>query len=402
LEPGERFLAYRSMYCYGWDLAGAGVTNVGEKLRERHINTITLAAAYHAGKFLRPQANGTKVYFPDDGTAYFKSDLSRYGALKPEQNRLVAENDVLAECCALEGMATHAWLVLLHNSRLGRLHPASCVANAFGDRYIYSLCPSAPEVGDYATALCTDVTENYPVAGINLETPGFLPYFHDYHHEFGMVRPNRWLDNMLGLCFCDHCVSGAQNAGIDGAGLKARVRAAIAGYLASDVDFENDMAEAFWLAEMALDTDLGGFMNWRCSVVEGLVLRIREAVRDDVSVSVIPSVARPTSGAWYEGSDIKALAGVADHLEVCFYEPGAGRIGADLLDVARRCGGVSKLRGLLRPGYPDLESRQSVMDAVAILKAGGVTDIAFYNFGHMRAASLDWAGDALAASGLTQ
>ena len=37
--------------------------------------------------------------------------------------------------------------------------------NAFGDRYIYSLCPSAPEVREYAVALCKDVTDNYPVIG---------------------------------------------------------------------------------------------------------------------------------------------------------------------------------------------------------------------------------------------
>ncbi|NOZ33418.1 MAG: hypothetical protein GXP01_10255 [Alphaproteobacteria bacterium] len=395
-------MANRSMYCYGWDLAEAGVVAASDRMRDVHINTITLASAYHAGKFMRPQASGTKVYFPDDGTVYFKPRLERYGAIKPAENRLVAEHDVLAQCCDVAGMATQAWLVLLHNSRLGQLHPQAAVANAFGDRYIYSLCPSAPEVADYAVALCVDVTQSYPVAGITLETPGFLPFFHDYHHEFGMVRPNPWLDNLLGLCFCRHCVAGAQKAGIDAAEVQARVRTSVSAYLDADVDHAEDMGNAFWLAELALDTQLHAFMKWRCTVVEGLVGRIREAVRADATVSVIPSVARPTAGAWYEGSDINALAQVADYLEVCFYEPGVGRIRSDLFDVVRRCGGVKNLRGILRPGYPDLENRQSVIDAVGALKAGGISDIAFYNFGHMRRASVDWVGDALAASGLTQ
>ena len=59
------------MFCYGWDLAEAGVGSVAEALKARHINTITLAGSYHAGKFLRPHGTGGKVYFPEDGTALF-------------------------------------------------------------------------------------------------------------------------------------------------------------------------------------------------------------------------------------------------------------------------------------------------------------------------------------------
>ena len=86
-------------------------------------------------------------------------------------------------------------------------------------------------------ALCRDVTEAYPITGISLETPGFLPYAHGYHHEFAMVKPNTWLTGRLGLCFCEHCAAGAEAAGVDASGLKSRVREDIEGYLAGDVDF---------------------------------------------------------------------------------------------------------------------------------------------------------------------
>ena len=90
----------------------------------------------------------------------------------------------------------------------------SAIANAFGDRYIYNLCPSAPDARAYAIGLAQDVTASYPVMGVSLETPGFLPYAHGFHHEFALNRPNRWLDNQLGLCFCAHCQAGAKRAGI--------------------------------------------------------------------------------------------------------------------------------------------------------------------------------------------
>ena len=121
--------------------------------------------------------------------------------------------------------------------------------------------------------------------------------------------------------------------------LKAQVAQDISAYLASDIDFPADMAEAFWLADTRTDGELKAFLDWRCTVVTSLVAEIRAAVRKDASVAVIPSVARPTGGAWYEGSDLAALAEAAGIIEACFYEPGAARVKADLFDVKRRLEG---------------------------------------------------------------
>ncbi len=64
---------------------------------------------------------------------------------------------------------------------------------------------------------------------------------------------------------------------------------------------------------------------------------------------MIPSVARPTAGAWYEGTDLAALARIADAIEACFYEPSVERVRADAFDVLRRVGSAERVRGLLRP-----------------------------------------------------
>jgi hypothetical protein len=134
-------------------------------------------------------------------------------------------------------------------------------------------------------------------------------------------------------------------------------------------------------------------------VVTSLVAEIRAAVRPDATVAVIPSVARPTGGAWYEGSDLGALGRTTGLIEACFYEPSVARIRADLFDIRRRLAGTdTRLRGILRPSHPDLTSRAAVVEAVAALAAGGVDDIAFYNWGHLRRANLDWIGAALGAT----
>ena len=79
---------------------------------------------------------------------------SRYGAIKPIPNSLIASGeDVVGALAQQDRLAVNVWLVLLHNTRLGSTHPESTVANAFGDRYIYSLCPSAPDARAYAIGL---------------------------------------------------------------------------------------------------------------------------------------------------------------------------------------------------------------------------------------------------------
>ncbi|MCB1376873.1 MAG: hypothetical protein KDK89_00665 [Alphaproteobacteria bacterium] len=386
---------YRALYAYAWDLAETGVSEAATEFRDLGLNTVTFAGSYHAGKFLRPHGRIGKVYFPEDGTAYFKTNPRRYGAIKPVENTLLTERDVLRELVDHGHLAVNAWMVLLHNTLLGTAHPDVTVANAFGDRYVYSLCPSHPEARAYAIGLARDMTESYPVMGVSMESPGFAPYAHGFHHEFALNQPNRWLDSQLGLCFCDHCLAGARVAGIDAAGLRRQVAHDISGYLASDIDFPADMAEAFWLADTRLDGELRAFLDWRCTVVTSLVAEIRDHVRKDATVAVIPSVARPTGGAWYEGSDLSALAGAAGIIEACFYEPGAARVKADLFDIRRRLRGAGILRGILRPAWPDLTSKAEFLDAVGALSAGGVDGLAFYNWGHLRKANLAWISDAM-------
>ncbi|HLW91295.1 MAG TPA: hypothetical protein VKS78_08355 [Roseiarcus sp.] len=390
-------MSYRAIYAYAWDIAEAGAASVMDEFEALGLNTISMAGSYHAGKFLRPHGKTGRVYFPEDGTVYFRADHRRYGPIKPVANSILKERDVLKELADQERMSVNVWLVLLHNTLVGTAHPDATVVNAFGDRYVYSLCPAAPDARAYATGLARDVTETYPVSGVSLETPGFLPYAHGYHHEFALNRPNRWLDNQLGLCFCPHCLKGAKAAGIDAHRLRDQVADDINAYLSSDVDFPADMAEAFWLADTRADGELKAFLDWRCAVVTSLVRTIRESVRRDATVAVIPSVARPSAGAWYEGSDLSALAEAAGVMEACFYEPGASRVKADVFDVRRRLRGKGSLRGIVRPAYPDLESKGEFLAALRALGEMGVKDVAFYNWGHVRQANVAWIGAGLEA-----
>ena len=103
-----------------------------------------------------------------------------------------------------------AWVVCCHNTPLGELHPDLTTRNAFGDPYPYSLCPAHPAVRDYVVNLCADLADRYDLAGVALETPGWLPYDHGFHHEFALVPLDRYAKSLLALCFAESTRHAAQ------------------------------------------------------------------------------------------------------------------------------------------------------------------------------------------------
>ena len=348
-------MSYKAIYTYAWDLAETGVAAAAKEFRDLGLDTVTIAGSYHAGKFMRPHGKAGKVYFPDDGTVYFNADPSRYGHIKPVANRLLGERDVLQRTRRDGGMAVNVWLVLLHNTRLGMAHPDAVVRNAFGDPYYYNLCPSAPDARAYAIGLATDVTKSYPVGGISIEAPGFTPYAHGYHHEFALMKSNPWLENMLGLCFCEHCVAGRREGPASTRGASRRKSRPTS----APISTATSTILPIWPRRSGAPTSRP---TATCAAISISATassprwspKSAAAVRPDANVAVIPSVARPTGGAWYEGSDLGALAETTGIIEACFYEPSAMRVKADLFDIRRRLRGAGKLRGILRPSHPDM------------------------------------------------
>src|SRR5690606_24025185 len=127
--------------------------------------------------------------------------------------------------------------------------------------------------------------------------------------------------------------------------------------------------------DIVADGDLRRYLDFRNTVVTSLVAEIRAEVRADAQVAVIPSVARPTGGAWYEGSDLGALGEATGIVESCFYEQSPMRVKADLFDIRRRIGKDVTLRGILRPSFPDLSTQDDLIAAVEALREGGVEQI---------------------------
>ncbi len=95
-------MGYKAIYAYPWDLAETGVNAAVDRFLALGLDTVTIAGSYHAGKFPRPHGRSGKVYFPEDGTVYFKPDRRRYGAIKPIAHSMLSSGqDMVRELARL-------------------------------------------------------------------------------------------------------------------------------------------------------------------------------------------------------------------------------------------------------------------------------------------------------------
>jgi hypothetical protein len=375
------------MFVYPWDLQDEGTAEVAARLSGVGLNWVSLATAYHAGKFLRPHSPRGRVHFPEDGTVYFRPDPARYGRLQPKAAQMVQEHEALAELARhAPDLQVTAWTVGQHNSRLGAAHPDLACQTPFGDVLINALCPSQPEVRRYLTALCLDTAAQPGVREVAIETPGFQTYRHGHHHEFELIELPAAAETILGTCFCLACLSRARKAGLDAEGLAARARRDLDAFLADG---------SAPLPDPQHDADWAAWQDLRAETVTSLVAEIRDALPRETGLSIIPSVQTPNSLCWREGSDLAALARAADRLDVTAYQRGAEAIAADISEVRDAVGDEAKLGFILRPTWPHVSGPDELATCVAASRAAGADRISFYNYGHMRLQSLDWIARAL-------
>ena len=154
--------------------------------------------------------------FPRTGPSISSPTRSRYGAIKPVPHSMIASGEDMVRRARGRriGWPPMSGSCLLHNTRLGRRIPIRPSRTHSATATSTVSAPRRPMRAPMRLALRSTSPSPIRSSGVSLETPGFLPYAHGYHHEFALNRPNRWLDAQLGLCFCEHCVAGAKRAGI--------------------------------------------------------------------------------------------------------------------------------------------------------------------------------------------
>lgn len=217
------------VYAHPWDLRELRRSHGGiQALADLGFGSISLASAYHAGKWLTPWSPDGFVRQLEDGTVHFPP-RGDYAALRPLPSREAQTADVewlrVGEDAAAAGVGVRAWTVFLHNTRLGEAHPESTVENARGDRFPWALCPARPEVAAYAQTLAADVGQLPGLGVLEVEALGWMGNRHGSHHAKAAIVDDPLTDFALSYCFCSACRRGLEGRGLDAEALRADVRA---------------------------------------------------------------------------------------------------------------------------------------------------------------------------------
>ncbi|TNF19007.1 MAG: hypothetical protein EP318_16195 [Rhodobacteraceae bacterium] len=386
-----------SVWAYPWDLHDIGLDQALAMLAAQGVGMISLATSYHAGRFLQPGNPKRRVWFPQDGTVYYRVDEARWeGAeIKPLQAEIVAsEGDCLADLVARRdagGPKVSCWTVCLHNTRLGMAHPEHVMRTAHGDPHYYALCPSSPAARAYVCGMVAEISERYRPDRIELESPDFMGFDHGFHHEkdgLGLLPEDRFL---LGVCFCDHCLARARAARVPAEAARETAKALLDAAFAREVpaaqfpDFPARALDAF----RALP-ELHAYLAWRSAPVTSLVAEIRAAADPATRVLVIAA-----EGAWWGGLDPARAAADCDGVLYCVYTVPAPEIAPQLADLRRAIGPDKTLVAGLQLFHPEVADASDLRARVTAAR-GVAEGLNFYNLGLVPARRLAWIGQALA------
>ncbi|GIQ68807.1 hypothetical protein DUZ99_13785 [Xylanibacillus composti] len=373
-----------SMFVYPWDLYDEGISRALHRIKAMDIDRILLAVSYHSGKFFLPHNPQKTIYYHDSGSIYFTPDLTSYGVLKPatgEAYRQYMANRqpdeapdllqaVLAEAHAC-GLEVYAWVVGLHNSRLGTQFPMVTVRNAYGESYRHALCPAHEECRHYAVQMIDDLASGYEgLDGIVLESFDYMGLLHGDHHELIAVPEPDRLEALLGLCFCDRCKSGAAERGIDADELQRKVRLAVE---------RIGKCEAPELE--STDELLQAYMDMRARFVEALYSSVRETVLSRGKPLPVWStlwLAEGANPALY-GVNTASLSRYVDGWIAC-YPSNESNVSAFAESVRQQLGDAPFAAGI-RMIAPETVSPDQMQRYIRAYQKEDVRDLCFYNYG---------------------
>lgn len=381
----------RSLWAYPWDLHDLGVAATATRMDEIGINMLSLSTSYHAGRFLQPGNPRRRVYFPEDGTVYYRPSPELWAGheITPKMAKIVdSEGDYLAALIDQRdkgGPGVSCWTVCLHNTRLGMLHPSHVMRTAQGDAHYYGLCPSSDAVRTYLTTMIHEISHQYRPDRIELESPDFMGFSHGFHHEkdgLGLLPEDNFL---LGVCFCPHCMARAETAGVPAKDARFIVASLLDAAMARELpqpQFSDIIAQG--IDVFADFPELIAYLQWRITSVTSLIGEVKIMTHPDTKLLLIDA-----EGSWAGGIDLPQLVPHLDGILHCAYFASPNQI-APLMAQARVVLGPERtLIAGFQLFHPTVRDR-SDLEARVAQALHSVDGVNFYNLGLVPPARLDW------------
>jgi hypothetical protein len=383
------------LFAYPWDILDEGEAPFLDRCRQLGIDRLHVAVSYHSGKFLLPRNRRARVYFPEPGARYFQAPPATWqGGLDQPVSELAATGwlDRLAAGAAERRIELSAWTVFFHNSALGARYPDLTIENAFGDRYPFALCPSRQQVRDHAAAMCRSLACLGSFTAIDLETIGYLGYFHGHHHEVTAVPLGTAERLLLSLCFCTACRAAGTSAGIDMEHAAGEVRRILARRMESDDAAGGDRPGQL-ASLIVLCPWLQALARLRMNTVTALVQRLGgESLPARLAAYSSGFVGAP-SNIWMEGLSLPDLKPLVECFHLLAYNADPAADNADLVFVLAMLGDPGLVNLTLNLGEPVTSTFAQAAAKVEFARRQGVRRFSFFNYGFLGEGRLRWIQD---------
>lgn len=384
-------MTYATMWAYTWDITDDGTDETVRMLKQDvGLDAISVATSYHTYEMFCCHRKGRKFVWAPESAVYFHPHMALYAdtPIKPHVSPLAREQDPLREIgdrCLAHGLKLVSWTVCLHNSYLATTYPDHAQSNAFGDVYPNALCASSPAVQAYMTALAADLTTNYPISAVELESLNFQGYGQSHYHtkyglQFGAIE-----SFLLSLCFCRHCAARAHAQGLDAARLQELARDTLDRFCETDTPINQPLND-YILSQPELDA----YVRLRADTVSSLTMDIKTAAA--VPLFFLFMGDYHTGGIRYQ-----EVAGIADKVEMLAYTASPDHVRDGITNTLALGIRPDQLNvGLLAyyPGSPDQATLERTTQAAL---DQGIRGFSFYNYGIMPRKNLGWVKAAVEA-----
>ncbi|MDQ7803640.1 hypothetical protein Q5425_07850 [Amycolatopsis sp. A133] len=333
-------------YAYPWDVLEDGFA---ARARALGVDEVAVALSYHSARAATPWSPSRTAVVARHAAFYRPVRPDGWGALRPSTPDWVVSGDSGGDAVRLLNEAAipaAAWIVLTHNSQLGYEHPDVVVRNCFGEAYPWALCPSRPEVREYAAAVVANSVAGLELSSVILEACGPLGAIHQHQHEKtdGVWAPA--VARLLSICCCDACAA------------------------AWDVDADTVRAQLVEEVRRLVATgDLGITGDRLPPELTRMLLRVRQRATDELRAAVLatlpPGIRIVLHGAldpWVTGALPGLTPSAPDDVDAVVLFGWAPATGAEAVAAAREA----------------LPERVAIASYITAVAAAPVPDIAAY------------------------
>ncbi|HKQ49254.1 MAG TPA: hypothetical protein VJZ71_14375 [Phycisphaerae bacterium] len=212
--------------CFPWDLDLEGYDDAIARLAgDIGVDALLVPAVHEGIREIRPRAAEADRAFICSAAAHFQPDAKLYSGLqiRPIPAAWMKTRNPLqkiAEAAEKHRLKLRVSISCCQGDTLVERYPHAACADFFGRPSDHWLCPSHPDVRAYLAALVEDITTNYPVDALNLESAHFEPgYTTGYMNSLQLPPAISTL--FFDSCYCASCLQRATDAGVDVSALRA-------------------------------------------------------------------------------------------------------------------------------------------------------------------------------------